>query len=365
MAVDPMIETTGYRQKEAWARREMPPLEQIRDGLWSIPVPMPGNPLRYVLVYALALADGLAVIDAGWNCEKSWDALVSGINATGHAVSDVRYIAVTHLHPDHFGLAPRLRKASGAALAMHRNDAVAIRHHDAAHAAEHALLSDKQLADLGTPQSVRDAGIPDLERFGSGETADILLVDGQSIDLGGWDLQVVWTPGHTPGHVCFLDVQHGLFFSGDHVLPRISPNISSLPGQNTNPLDLYIKSLQSTADLPEVEVLPAHEFRFRGLPRRARSLLAHHETRLNEIADVVAGHPELSSWEISNRISWSRPLDRMPVDMLMMAVLETHSHLQILEGRRLVIDASGSNPARWTLNTGHPATETYRKERSQ
>lgn len=55
-----VTEDVGVAQREAWANKVLPPVEQVRDGLWSIPVPMPDNPLRYVLVYALALDDGLA-----------------------------------------------------------------------------------------------------------------------------------------------------------------------------------------------------------------------------------------------------------------------------------------------------------------
>ena len=102
-----VTEDVGTVQREAWARGVLPPVEQVRPGLWSIPVPMPRNPLRYVLIYALALPDGLALIDVGWDSEESWRALVDGITETGHHVTDVRYAAVTHLHPDHFGLAPR------------------------------------------------------------------------------------------------------------------------------------------------------------------------------------------------------------------------------------------------------------------
>ena len=109
----------GVLQREAWAAGILPPVEQVRDGLWSIPVPMPRNPLRYVLVYAFAIDDGLALVDVGMDTEESWNALVDGIAETGHHISDVRYAAITHLHPDHFGLAPRLRETTGAVLAMH------------------------------------------------------------------------------------------------------------------------------------------------------------------------------------------------------------------------------------------------------
>ena len=102
----------------------MPPVEQVRPGLWSIPVPIPDNPLRYVLVYAFELdGGGVAMVDAGWNTEDAWAALSDGLAAAGGSVSDVRAVLVTHIHPDHYGLAGRVREASGAWIGLHPADA--------------------------------------------------------------------------------------------------------------------------------------------------------------------------------------------------------------------------------------------------
>ena len=102
------------------------PVEQLRDGLWSIPVPMLG-PLRYVNVHAFALdGGGLGLIDAGWESEEGWTALTDGLAAIGGGVEDVRGLLVTHLHFDHLGLAERVRQASGAWVAMHPADAAVV-----------------------------------------------------------------------------------------------------------------------------------------------------------------------------------------------------------------------------------------------
>lgn len=71
-------------------------------------MPLPNNPLRYVLVYALAHDDGLALIDAGWDTDTAWQTLIDGIRTTGHAISDVTAVIGTHVHPDHYGLAHRV-----------------------------------------------------------------------------------------------------------------------------------------------------------------------------------------------------------------------------------------------------------------
>ncbi|MGH8976187.1 MAG: MBL fold metallo-hydrolase, partial [Acidimicrobiia bacterium] len=104
----------------------LPPVEQVRPGLWSIPVPIPKNPLRYVFVYAFETDGGTYIVDAGWNTDESWDTLCAGLQQAGTDVQSVRGVLVTHIHPDHYGLAARVREASGAWVALHPEDAALI-----------------------------------------------------------------------------------------------------------------------------------------------------------------------------------------------------------------------------------------------
>src|SRR6202035_3088427 len=104
----------------------MPPVERVRPGLWSIPVPIPDNPLRYVLVYAFELDNGIAIVDAGWNTDDAWAALNKGLEEAGGSMGDVKAVLVTHIHPDHYGLAGRVREQSGAWVALHPADAAAL-----------------------------------------------------------------------------------------------------------------------------------------------------------------------------------------------------------------------------------------------
>lgn len=343
-----VTDDVGVVQREAWAAGRLPPVEQVRSGLWSIPVPMPGNPLRYVLVYALALDDGLALIDTGMDTEQSWRALVDGIAATGHRIDDVRYAAITHLHPDHFGLVPRLRETTGAVIAMHAAEAAALGHRTAAEIAADAEAWRIDLAALGAPPEVVQADRFEPVRFGPRESADVVLGHGSVLELPGWNIEAVWTPGHTPGHLAFHDRDHALLFSGDHMLPRISPTISSGPGELDDPLHRYLLSLHATAQLPDCEVLPAHEYRFRGVTDRARQLLTHHDDRLAEIRAAVATHPDSTAWEITTRVGWSRPVEAMAPRLLRLAVRETQAHLIVLADRG-ELASDGGTPARWTV----------------
>jgi glyoxylase-like metal-dependent hydrolase (beta-lactamase superfamily II) len=345
------VEITGAAQHDAWLRKALPPVEQLRSDLWSIPVPMFG-PLRYVSVYAFALAGGgLGLIDTGWESDEGWTALTSGLRSIGGAVEDVRGVLVTHLHFDHLGLANRVREASGAWLAMHPADAELIagwnkRDAEAAVAEEIDFLvslgasRDDAIADVGPAEN--------FERFLRMAVPDRLLEDGDVADLAGWSLRAVHTPGHTPGHLCFAEERTGLFFSGDHVLPRISPNISSSASGSPDPLKDYLGALAAVRDTEPAEVLPAHEWRFRDLAGRVDELTAHHEHRLAELETAVREHPGSTPWELAAYLTWSRPWDQYERRMRIFAVTETDAHVRLLASRGVIVGSGGAVET-WTL----------------
>ncbi len=348
--MDSAVQVTGTRQRQAWQDGVLPPVEKVRDGLWSIPVPIPDNPLRYTLIYAFELPDGVALVDAGWDAEDSWLALVAGLRTAGYEPSDVRAVLVTHMHPDHFGLAGRVREASGSWIGMHEADAAQVRPDDA--------LTDSitrraaaQLTAAGAPGEVigEPRGVSRAHLLEDG--AEVLIADHDRIELPGWDLRAVWTPGHTPGHLCFHEREHGLLLSGDHVLPRISPNISLFPGQLGDPLGRYLDSLRAVGEIDADEVLPAHEYRFRGLDARVASLLEHHGERLAEVERAVAANPGGTGWDVTTRLHWSRPFETLSGFLKRHALRESLAHLVLLEthGR---LRASDEKITRWFATNG-------------
>ncbi|MFD2092463.1 MBL fold metallo-hydrolase [Blastococcus deserti] len=346
------MEITGTAQHEAWQARALPPVEQLRPDLWAVPVPIPHNPLRYVTVHVFALdGGGLGLLDAGWGSDDSWAALTGGLAAIGAGVHDVRGVLVTHLHFDHLGLAARLREATGAWVAMHPADASSVGRISAAGAAAFVASEVEFLVGLGADRedAVSDVGPPDrLESFTRMAVADRLLEDGEQADFPGWRMRAVHTPGHTPGHLCFAEERTRLFFSGDHVLPRISPNVSTTFAGSADPLGDYLASLAAVRELDPAEVLPAHEWRFRGLDSRVDALTAHHELRLTELLAAVRADPGSTPWQLAAHLTWSRPWDEYERRMRIFAVTETDAHLRVLASRGLVVGSGGPVPT-WTL----------------
>ncbi len=345
-----MLRVTGTLQKEAWDRDVLPPVEQVRPGLWSIPVPIPNNPLRYVLVYAFELDDGVALVDAGWNTDDAWQALDDGLRTAGGSMADVRSVVVTHIHPDHYGLAGRMREASGAWVGLHPADAALLqgRYVETDQLVERML---DLLAISGVPEDKRPNlahASMEIRSLVSMAEPDVLLEDDVKVDLAGWDLRTIWTPGHSPGHLCLYSDRHRLLLSGDHVLPRITPNISFHSQQIHNPLGDYLESLARLRALDPDEVLPAHEYRFADLADRLSGIEAHHAERLTAIEAVLAERPGVSAWEITLSLEWSRPWDDIQPYMQRAANGETLAHLVLLETRGRV-HREADVPARFYL----------------
>jgi glyoxylase-like metal-dependent hydrolase (beta-lactamase superfamily II) len=171
----------------------------------------------------------------------------------------------------------------------------------------------------------------------------VLLDDGEALDLPGRRIRAVWTPGHTPGHICLHDEDYGLLLTGDHLLPRISPNIGLSPIDGDSPLSSYLESLRAVRGYDGAEALPAHEYRFRGIAGRAETLIEHHKARAQELLDLVAAAGEPTVWEVAQKLTWSRGWDQIEGYMRRAALAETAAHVEYLEreGRLIVRRDSG------------------------
>ena len=209
------------------------------------------------------------------------------------------------------------------------------------------------LRGLGASRAEAAAAVGDAtgwEVFTATALPDRLIEDGELADVPGWKLRALHTPGHTPGHLCFVDERSRRLFSGDHVLPRITPNISVQRGDPASPLHSYLESLAQTRDLDVDEVLPAHEWRFRGLAARVDAITAHHERRLTELLDAVRRHPGSAPWQLAGELTWSRPWADYGGQMRIFAVTETAAHVHQLE-RRGLVTASETSPPGYTAAT--------------
>ncbi|MDP6180466.1 MAG: MBL fold metallo-hydrolase, partial [Desulfatiglandales bacterium] len=278
---------------------------EIVPGILQFKIPLPDSPLGDVNAYLIEADDGWILLDTGWNTEEAFNAFEGQLKEAELDFKDISLIIITHVHPDHFGLAGRIKQLAGCEVAIHRMEQSLI---ESRYLWTDILLKEmgKFLYRHGTPEE----DLPILQSASMAVVQNVVpsvperaLFGGEIITAGVFGLQVLWTPGHARGHICLYDSSRKILFTGDHILPVITPNISLHVQSSENPLGDYLRSLKSLRQLDVDLVLPAHENIFTDLKSRIDFLLDHHEQRKTEILNSL-GPERMTAYRIASEISW-------------------------------------------------------------
>lgn len=331
-----------------------PGVYRCAPGVHRIPLPLPNDGLRAVNVYAVADGDGVTLIDSGWALAQAEELLGSALAELGAGFGDVRRFLVTHVHRDHYTQAVMLRRRFGTPVALGRGEQPGL---EAIHRpGGDGLVQRDRLVRAGA-----DALLGELARMpvppsdeSVWEFPDEWIEDGAEFALGGAaegrTLRATATPGHTRGHVVFADEQGDLLFSGDHVLPRITPSIGLEPSPSRSPLTDFLTSLELVRSRPDALMLPAHGPVGMRVHDRVDELLAHHGKRLDAtLAAVQDGRS--TAHDVAAVLTWTRHerrLDELDVFNAMLATLETLAHLDVLAERSMVTRTEQDGVARYT-----------------
>ncbi len=305
----------------------IPPPVSLGDGIHLIPAPLPFASPGWVNTYAIEAGNGLLLLDCGTDWDPGRKALSDGFRQLGLDESSVHTLVVTHLHLDHVGMSARLVREWGCRFVMHQNAAKLVeRYNDMPGYVQRLLGIGRR---FGIPQPILEAlpgqvgDRPDYMPII--EPPDHTVEDGDTIDLGnGRSLEVVHTPGHESAHICLRDDRTGIFFSGDHVLPRISPVIMYDEALE-DPLGAYLGSLRKLHGMDIGVTYPAHGALMERGDDRIRQIVLHHDRRLVDMRDLVRG-ANTTAWDVMLRSF--RP-NLTPLETRL-AFLETVSHLEHL-----------------------------------
>lgn len=323
-------------ERHAWLR---PGVFEIAPGVHRIPLPLPNDGLRAVNVYAIEDDGQLVLIDSGWALDEARAQLESALGELGYGLGDIRRFLVTHVHRDHYTLGVRVRREFDVPVSLGRD--------------EHPTLetvisgrSDRQLGHLercgahelvAELRAVVEVDDPHAESY---ELPDQWLDPGE-IKLTRRTLRALSTPGHTRGHLVFLEEEAGIMFSGDHVLPHITPSIGLEAARAQLPLGDFLDSLQLLLTYPDVRMLPAHGPVVDSVHERVFELLEHHDQRLAVTADVVADGAS-TAYEAARKLGWTRrqrAFDELDLFNRTLAVGETAAHLDVLVDRGSLVSS--------------------------
>lgn len=316
-------------------------IQQVCPGLWRITAPLPFGPPE-VNVYLAAQCDGYMLIDTAIGTNDAFIALDQGLKSIGIAWTQVRRIVISHLHPDHTGLVPRIRELSQASVLMSRDDSILLDQVTGGNAKAEELRSalarggvDSALAETVTATYIKI--VRAFPRF----QPDEFLRDGEALAtrLGTW--RVILTPGHAPGHVCLFNEDRKLLFSGDQVIEDVTPHIGWLPHRDS--LGEFLESMERLKELDVDTILPSHGAPFTGLRAWIDRAVRHHEDRCRQLEMSLRE----GSRTVAQLVASVWPRDLRPLDY-QLAFTEILSHLEYMAARGRVF-ASGKPVERWNL----------------
>ncbi len=303
-------------------------IEEIRKDIYRAEIPLPRNPLKATNSYIIKGKPRNLVIDTGMNREECKTALLRAFSELNVELENTDFF-VTHLHADHVGLVDEL-SSKDAQIFFNEPDA--------------KILNMSNLWELvctmagrhGFPAELVNAAIDSHpgQRYSPKRSVQFSMVEeGDVLKYGDHELRCVVTPGHTGGHTCLYEPHLKYFFSGDHILGDITPNISTWLDEG-NPLGEYFKSLDKVREMNVDLVLPGHRSLIRDCRGRIDQLKVHHRARLDEVIEILKGKTPQSAYQVASQMTWdlvAAGWDDFPLMQKWFATGEALAHICYLD----------------------------------
>lgn len=281
--------------------------------------------------------NGLTLMDPGPATQEAYDELVTCLANHNYSIADVERILITHPHMDHFGIARRIVDQSGARVEAHGDVTDWLSDPIAYFEREQAFFRPF-LVSMGMPREMVETVVELPEPYTDYQDpidVDNELAEGDVVDVGV-DLECVHTPGHAPGSLCFVAASADAMFTGDHVLPAITPNplLTLVPGtddERTRSLPAYVESLRKVSSVDATVGYGGHGEPIKNVQARVQETLDHHQRRKERIADFVDSTGPTTAYQVMHHL-----FPDLPVTEMFSGMSEVIGHLDLLEDEQRV-----------------------------
>lgn len=292
-----------------------------------IAVPTP-YPVGTVNVYVV-LSRPYTLIDFGPDMPEAREVLRKGLNQAGMELSDIERLVLTHSHPDHRGLYEWLYGFSKAALFIHPLELRTIKN-------PKATLQQRMqfILESGAPGDVFKMLVKQHDHISFPDVSGkpvVELVGGEELYFENGVLNVLHLPGHAPGHLCFFEQAEGNFFSGDFLLPDITPNPlvefePGQPGKRSPTLRYYLEGLEKVENMNIKTVWPGHGKVMPDYRREIVTCRRHHRERSKYLMDLMRINGEKNVYELSRLM-----FPNLTGFDVFLGLSEVQAHLDFLE----------------------------------
>jgi len=268
-------------------------ITEISENFYRITLPMPFR-LRHVHAYALVDGKDVALFDAGMNMPGAFEKLETDLQSIGHTIESITDVYLTHVHTDHCGMSGTIQEKSKARIHLSE-----VAHQVHAHFQDgEYLIAQARIFYARHGMSARDVEaiveeIEDMRGRIPRWTVSTFLKENEIRQFGKRSFEVIFTPGHAAGHVCFFFRDEGLMLAGDHILPYIAPSLSpNIYDEIFQPLKSYLESLTVIEKLPITTLYPGHGNALTGIDERIAEIRTHHALKKQALLTIINTEPK-------------------------------------------------------------------------
>jgi glyoxylase-like metal-dependent hydrolase (beta-lactamase superfamily II) len=284
-------------------------ISQIQTDFYRITLRMPYR-LKHVHAYLLVQDKELVLFDTGLNIPGAYEMLEKDLASAGFSVNDIRHIFLTHVHTDHCSVAGLLQKNTDAKIYLSTAAFDEYQHFRKADSAVEQLKKFYSRQGMSSQQiNMIIEEYEDIRSIITEFHADDFLQNNEIREFGKWNFEVIFTPGHAAGHVCFFFRKESFLLAGDHILPYIAPILSpDIFNDDFRPLATYLDSLSDIEKLPIATIYPGHGNAFIDFKERLEEIRRHHIKRKKMVFDHLSAEPK-TTYAVSHEIFGSELSD--------------------------------------------------------
>lgn len=306
-------------------------MREVYKNIYLEELPLPNNPLKYLNFYIIKGQEKSMIIDTGFNREDTKEDIMKVFKELNLKPENT-ILFLTHLHSDHTGLATYLEEI-GLTIYASKMDGDLLNN-----SVEKSDSMWQDTIQQGVWQGLEEdkLDIEDHPGFKFRPTAHINFISaipGEYIQIGEYNFEIIDLKGHTPGIVGLYEKEHKILFCGDHILGKITPNITFWGFQYGDILGTYLESLDYVYNMDINYLFSSHRFLIDDHRNRIKELYNHHAKRLDESREALKKSGRSTVRTVTKQLHWdikSKNWDEFPKSQKWFAAGEAHAHLEHL-----------------------------------
>lgn len=328
-------------------------IKEVYKDIYQAIFPLTGNPLKSINIFVIKAEDSSMIIDTGFNNPENranMEELFEKLDLNPLKTK----LFLTHLHSDHVGLAKWLSDKGIGDIYISETDGKMVE--NGIHKEDFQwqnIIKNAHFQGLG-PENLDIEDHPGYKNRPKEVFSYTKIGPGKEIKVGDYKFVTIDEAGHTPGMLGLYEKDHKILFCGDHILGKITPNITYWGDEFGDSLGIYLKNLEKIKDLDIIHLFSSHRYLIDDTNKRIEELKAHHQARLEDTLEIIKKLGKANTTEVTRLMQWdirAKNWQDFPSSQKWFAVAEAAAHIKHLLAKGQVKEEIKNGIGYYSLNS--------------